>query len=189
VFKLTEKGMELIEIAPGVNLQKDILALMEFEPIIAEPPTQMDPRIFRGEPMQLKKDLLFLSIDKRLSYDGPRNLFFVNFEGYSVRSRADIRQVEEKVREILEPLGHKVYTVVNYDNFHIDSELIPAYTEMIKRLSEDLYSGVTRYTTSTFLRAKLGDALLRFNITPHIYKTPQEALTALKGAKEDQGSG
>ncbi len=189
VFKLTEKGMELIEIAPGVNLQKDILALMEFEPIIADPPAQMDPRIFRGEPMQLKKDLLFLSIDKRLSYDGDRNLFFVNFEGYSVKSREDIRQVEEKVREILEPLGHRVYTVVNYDNFHIDTELIPAYTEMIKRLSEDLYSGVTRYTTSTFLRAKLGDALLRFNITPHIYKTPQEALTALKGKKEDQGSG
>ncbi len=179
VFKLTEKGMELIEIAPGVDLQKDILALMEFEPIITDAPSQMDPRIFRDEPMQLKKNLLFLSIDKRLSYDRHRNLFFVNFEGYAIKSRADIRQAEEKVREILEPLGHKVYTVVNYDNFHIDPELIPEYTQMIKRLSEDLYSGVTRYTTSTFLRAKLGDALLRFNITPHIYKTADEALEAL----------
>lgn len=179
VFKLTEKGMELLEIAPGVDLQTDILALMEFDPIVTGTPSQMDPRIFRDEPMQLKKDLLFLSIDKRLSYDGQRNLFFVNFEGYSIKSRADIRQAEEKVREILAPLGHKVYTVVNYDNFHIDSELIPEYTEMIKRLSDDLYSGVTRYTTSTFLRAKLGDALLRFNITPHIYKTADEALEAL----------
>ncbi|MGM0403105.1 MAG: acyl CoA:acetate/3-ketoacid CoA transferase [Thermodesulfobacteriota bacterium] len=179
VFKLTEKGMELLEIAPGVDLQADILALMEFDPIVTGTPSQMDPRIFRDEPMQLKKDLLFLSIDKRLSYDRQRNLFFVNFEGYAIKSRADIQQAEEKVREILEPLGHKVYTVVNYDNFHIDAELIPEYTQMIKRLSDDLYSGVTRYTTSTFLRAKLGDALLRFNITPHIYKTADEALEAL----------
>ena len=179
VFKLTEKGMALIEIAPGVDLQKDILALMDFEPIMEQPPKLMDARVFRDEPMQLKRDLLFLSIDKRLSYDSNRNLFFVNFEGYAIRNQADIRQAEQKVREILEPLGHKVYTVVNYDNFHIDPELIPEYTEMIKRLSDDLYSGVTRYTTSTFLRAKLGDALLRFNITPHIYKSPEEALAAL----------
>ncbi len=179
VFKLTEKGMELLEVAPGVDLQADILSLMEFDPIVTGTPSQMDPRIFRDESMQLKKDLLFLSIDKRLSYDRQRNLFFVNFEGYAIKSRADIRQAEEKVREILEPLGHKVYTVVNYDNFHIDSDLIPEYTQMIKRLSDDLYSGVTRYTTSTFLRAKLGDALLRFNITPHIYKTADEALEAL----------
>jgi propionate CoA-transferase len=55
---------------------------------------------------------------------------------------------------------------------------------MIKRLSEDLYSGVTRYTTSTFLRARLGDALLRFDITPHIYTTAKEALRAL--GREDE---
>ncbi len=179
VFRLTESGMELIEIAPGVDLQKDILDLMEFRPILHGSPLEMDARIFSEEPMQLQKDLLYLSLDKRLSYDRQRNLFFVNFEGYAIKSREDIRQVEEKVREILEPLGHKVYTVVNYDNFHIDPELIQEYTGMINRLSTDLYSGVTRYTTSTFLRAKLGDALLRFNITPHLYKTADEALEAL----------
>jgi len=34
VFQLTEEGLELIEIAPGVDLQKDILQLMEFKPIV-----------------------------------------------------------------------------------------------------------------------------------------------------------
>ncbi len=51
VFKLTENGMELIEIAPGVDLEKDILAHMAFQPVMNEPPKTMDARIFAPEPM------------------------------------------------------------------------------------------------------------------------------------------
>lgn len=51
VFKLTENGMELIEIAPGVDLEKDILAQMTFKPVVNQPPKTMDARIFSPEPM------------------------------------------------------------------------------------------------------------------------------------------
>jgi propionate CoA-transferase len=34
VFELTDEGLELIEIAPGVNLEKDILDMMDFKPIV-----------------------------------------------------------------------------------------------------------------------------------------------------------
>ena len=46
-----------IEIAPGVDLKKDVLALMEFEPQISDDLKLMDPRLFRPEPMgvSLKK--------------------------------------------------------------------------------------------------------------------------------------
>ena len=39
VFTLTEKGVELTEIAPGVDLEKDILAYMDFKPIVKNPKT------------------------------------------------------------------------------------------------------------------------------------------------------
>lgn len=46
VFRLTEEGMMLTEIAPGVDLEKDILAQMGFKPIISPDLKTMDPRIF-----------------------------------------------------------------------------------------------------------------------------------------------
>ncbi len=56
VFKLVKNGIELIEIAPGIDLQKDILSNMEFKPIISKNLKLMDERIFKNKPMNLKKD-------------------------------------------------------------------------------------------------------------------------------------
>jgi propionate CoA-transferase len=53
VFRLTAAGLELIEIAPGVDVDRDILAQMEFQPTIAQDVRQMDGRIFRDAVMGL----------------------------------------------------------------------------------------------------------------------------------------
>ena len=58
VFRLIESGLELIEIAPGVDLERDILALMEFRPAISPNLKTMDARIFSDEPMGLRNDIL-----------------------------------------------------------------------------------------------------------------------------------
>ena len=180
VFALTEAGMKLVEIAPGVDLEKDILSLMDFKPIIDGRPRLMDARIFRTEPMGLKDDLLTLRLEDRLTYDPSENLFFVNFEGFSVNSHALVEQIRAAVEQVLKPVGRKVYTIVNYDNFSILPELVDEYTDMVKYLVDHYYTGVTRYTTSTFLRMKLGDALQKRDVAPHIYESSKEARQALK---------
>ena len=179
VFSLTEEGMELIEIAPGVDLEKDILPFMDFKPVIKGQPRLMDQRIFMPEPMGLKERLLALTLEERLSYDPKENLFFVNFEGFSVRTSRDVQDVKEAVEKIIAPLGKKVYAIVNYDNFDILSEILGAYTSMVKYLVNTYYSGVSRYTTSTFLRMKLGDALKKRDVAPYIFESGQEAKKAL----------
>ena len=45
------------------------------------------------------------------------------------------------------------------------------------------YEGVTRYTTSAFLRMKMGDELEKRNLAPYIYESPEEARSALKKSK------
>jgi propionate CoA-transferase len=53
VFKLTEDGVTLVELAPGVELEKDVLDKMGFRPIISPDLKPMDPRLFRAEKMGL----------------------------------------------------------------------------------------------------------------------------------------
>jgi propionate CoA-transferase len=181
VFALTPEGMELVEVAPGIDIEKDILAQMDFVPIIKGTPPLMDERIFGPDPMGLKADLFAVSLEKRLVYDPKENLFFVNLEAYAIRTHADIQEVHDAVAAILEPVGHRVYAVVNYDNFSISPELVGPYTDMVKGLVDRYYTGVTRYTTSAFLRMKIGAALQQREVAPHIYETREEAETALKG--------
>ncbi|HAW4281214.1 acyl CoA:acetate/3-ketoacid CoA transferase [Enterobacter cloacae complex sp. 2024EL-00215] len=53
VFKLTAGTIELVEIAPGIDLHRDILDKMEFMPKISPSLKTMDARIFSEQPMQL----------------------------------------------------------------------------------------------------------------------------------------
>ena len=56
VFELRPDGVTLIEIAPGIDLQTQVLDQMEFMPMIADDLKLMDERIFREELMGLAND-------------------------------------------------------------------------------------------------------------------------------------
>ena len=182
VFSLTEDGMELVEVAPGIDVERDILAHMGFRPVLRNKLRLMDERIFSPNAMGLLKDMTDLTLEERLTYDAQENLFFVNFEGHKIRTQEDIRAIEDMVTRICSPIRKKVYTIVNYDNFDILPELVDEYTSMVKRVVKKFYSGVTRYTTNTFLRMKLGDALKKRKLAPHIYETRDEARKVLKSS-------
>ena len=53
VFRLTGEGLTLVEVAPGVSVEKDIFPLMGFRPAVSKDLREIDPRIFRPEKMGL----------------------------------------------------------------------------------------------------------------------------------------
>ena len=57
VFKLGPRGPVLTEVAPGIDLERDLLGQMGFRPEIAADLKTMDARIFREEAMRLRKAL------------------------------------------------------------------------------------------------------------------------------------
>jgi propionate CoA-transferase len=185
VFSLTQAGLELVEIAPGVDLQHDILALMDFEPIVRQPLKLMDSRIFTAEQMELKQDLLSVSIHERITYSAKMDILFANLAGYAVKTEADIDAVKTTIVNLLQPLGKKVYAIGNYDGFNINPDLIEAYTDMQTYLTQNYFAKVSRYTTSAFLRMKLGASLENRGLAPHIYESKNEAHRFLQFNESD----
>lgn len=53
VFHLVEEGVELIEIAPGINIEKDILPFLDFKPIVGKDIKEMDKVLFTDGPMNI----------------------------------------------------------------------------------------------------------------------------------------
>ena len=180
VFRLVAQGLELIEIAPGVDLERDILAQMAFAPLISAQLKLMDARIFAPAPMGWRSTMLALPLEQRLSYDARQDIFFVDFEGFEVGSLADIDAVHALVGQRLATLGRKVPAIVNYDNCTIAPDLLDAWVAMVNDLSERFYSRVTRYTHSTFRRAYVGAAFARSDTEPALYASPAEALARLR---------
>jgi propionate CoA-transferase len=174
VFRRTPAGMELTEIAPGIDIDRDILGHMGFAPIVADP-KPMDARIFREPVMGLEQDLLGLSLTERISYDASRNTLFANFEGLQVRTIEDVELIRREFERTCRAIGRKVHLIVNYDGFTLDEAVSDAYFSTITYLQQQYYETASRYTTSAFLRLKLGSALADRNLAPHVFETRAEA--------------
>jgi len=156
VFRLAASGgLELIEIAPGIDLQRQILALMDFMPAISPDLKLMDAALFDAAPMNLRERMLALPLAERISFDAANNVLFIDFEGHVVVEPADNEEIEAEVARAVGPLDRRVDVVVNYDHFSIRPELVDAYSAMVDRLTARFYRRVTRYAASGFLKARL----------------------------------
>lgn len=179
VFQLNQEGLELIEVAPGIDIEGDILQHMDFEPLINKP-IPMKTRIFVDEPMELLADLLNQKLSDRVSYDADRNTLFLNLEGWSVRKKDDVADLKKVLIEACTKAGRKVRSVVNHDGCRIAEDLYDDYADMINYMMEHHYETTTRYSTSAFMRMKMQEALQKRGLAPHIYERAEDARDALE---------
>lgn len=175
VFRLLPEGLELLEVAPGIDIETDIVAHMAFRPVIRDA-TVMDLRIYRLKPMGLSAVLQDLQLADRLSYDATRNTLFANFEGHAVMSMVDVDSIRRVFESRCRSIGKKVALIVNYDGFRLDEAISDDYFGMVSELQARYYTSATRYTTSAFMRMKLGGALARRNFAPHVFEGHAEAV-------------
>jgi propionate CoA-transferase len=175
VFALGSEGLKLIEVAAGIDVERDILAQMGFRPQLAGDLRVMDARIARPRPMQLFAVLLDLQLSDRLSYDAERHVLFANFEGLAISSADDVQSVRRVFEALCRRIGHKVALIVNYDGFRLDESVSDAYFEMVSELQARYYSTAVRYTTSAFMRMKLGAGLAARQSAAHVFETRSEA--------------
>ena len=144
VFQLGPGGLELIEVAPGIDIDRDILAHIEFSPIVIDP-QPMDPSIFAHQPMGLRERMLAMPIEQRFAYDPKLRMLFVDFRQLTIATDRDVERIKAEVERHIGALGHKVYAIVNYRNCKIAPAVGASYRRMVEALETRCYLGVTRY--------------------------------------------
>ena len=101
-----------------------------------------------------------------------RDTLFLNFEGMRVRTAKDVDDIRVGGR------GHaaaRSATACRWWSTTTISASTPSWSTPTPRWSgtwrTSCYTEVTRYTSSAFLRLKLGDALERAGVKPHLFET------------------
>ena len=186
VLSRTRKGVELTEVAPGIDIDRDILAQMGFRPIV-DAPALMDARLFVPEPVGMEAMLLGLSLAARISFDAERDTLFINWEGFQIRTTDDVELVRREVEGRCRAIGHRVALVANYDSFVLDPAVSDAFFSTITYLQQRYYTSASRYTTSAFMRLKLGASLAERALAPHVFETLPEAQVFMQ-ARTDAGT-
>jgi propionate CoA-transferase len=137
--------------------------------------------------MELLSDLMNLKLWERVSYDEDRNLLFLNLEGWNVRKKSDIDDLTKVLVDACKKAGRRVNAVVNHDGCRIAEDLYDDYAAMIAYMLEHYYASTTRYTTSTFMRLKMQEALSKRGLAPHVFERAAEAHRAI-GLEEYEGA-
>ena len=169
VFELSKKGFELIEVAPGIDIENDILAHMDFEPIM-DHVSLMDERIFVQESMNLKTSLVDAPISHRIQLDKNRNQLSVNMRGYKVNTERDMELIRLRVEELCKPLKQQVDVIAWYDGFSLNPNMRDACNDMVAELESKYYKTSVRYIRDPFLRLKLVDELQKRGIEAQLRK-------------------
>jgi len=178
VFALRQDGLELIEVAPGIDLEKDIVSRLPFEPIIHDP-KPMDSALFHSEPMGLRERLSDIGIEDRLTYEPETNTVFMDFAGMRVNTTEEVDRIQIAVDTVLGPIGHRVNSIVNYDSFWVDPEVADYYLDLVRHVEETYYLKVSRYTTNGFMRIKLARGLEERHISSDVAHSYVEARESL----------
>ena len=158
VFSVGANGMELIEVAPGIDVENDILAHMDFMPYISNV-RPMDGRIFREEMMGIKQARTEMPMDQRISLDHEQGRLIINLRLLKLTSRLEILQIKQRIEEVCESFNQPVEMMAFYDGFEIKESLQDEYTDMISSIDKSLYKSLVHYTRDPFIRLKFGAEL------------------------------
>ena len=159
IFKLLNGKVELMEVAPGVDIEKDILAHMDFRPVMNDVKT-MDPRIFKTSAMGIRKEFLRYDIQKRSDYLADQNTLFLNLKGLEAENIQDIEIIKDVIEQRCAEAGGKIKAVAVYA-FDIDEELMDAYVEMGAYIDKNYHAVVSQFGNREEMREKLGDAFVK----------------------------
>lgn len=155
VFQLGQEGLVLTEVAPGIDLQKDLLDRLPFEVSVRQPVVQMQAALFEEGKLGLRA-LGQKSVAERLTLDAQKGILYLSLEGLQFFHPEDVAHFEAELTPLLSFSG-KVRAVINYDRFYLSEAASPAWFDLVRRNSERYFSESVRMTRSALFRRQMGE--------------------------------
>ena len=158
----------------------DVLPHMEFRPVIRNV-LPMDPRLFREAAMGIRGEFLLKELKTRVVYDPARNLLRLNFNGLEIDSQEDIDNIRTVVEQACAAAGKPVNTVVNYNAFKVNDQLMGDYLKMGAEIIEAHYLRVARFTLNREDGARFADEFGQRRLPANLFASEEDAVKFVLG--------
>ncbi len=122
---------------------------------------------------------------ERMQYNKDSNILEIDFSHLTINNHEQINQIRAALNELLSPLYHRVYALVNYEEFMVEDELKEAYGVLIKELYDRFSKGTYRYSTNALTRITIKSTSLKQGMSSRTYPSREEALQAIRRNKEE----
>jgi len=179
VLRLTDTGPELTELAPGVDLERDVLSQMAFRPAVSPLVRTMDLAIFTPGRMGLRSTKV-LSLRERVVHRPEDDLLYLNFEGLRLDTAEDVEALARDLEAELASYGRPLAAVVNYDHFQLAPAAADRYWAMVRHNTKHYLRSTTRYSTNAFFRMQLGEQFAEAALDGRLYRSFDEAVENLR---------
>jgi propionate CoA-transferase len=155
VFSLEPEGLTLVEIAPGVDLQTQVLQRLPFSVKVSPDLRTMEASIFSLAQIGLTR-LGQRPMAERVRYRADQNTLYLNLEGLELHTADEVHEFERQLLPHFTFPG-QVKAVINYDRFHLAEAAAAAWFELVERNTRTYFSSSTRLASSLFFCRQMGE--------------------------------
>jgi propionate CoA-transferase len=155
VLRLSPAGLELIEIAPGIDLERDLLAKMSFRPEIAPNLHEMDAAIFGQAPLRLTQHVQPTG-DARIEANGEDQLVRLTLDAVAIETIHEAERAARSLDRRLREVDRGDNVVVDCDGFEIERPGAVRFLQLLRQ--HERSRSWTWRCTDPLLRRKLARA-------------------------------
>jgi len=188
VLRLGAGGLELIEIAPGVDLERDVLARMGFRPEIGPDVREMDTAIFTDARLGLDQRSP-LALDACVEHLEGYDLVLVKLEGLAVATSGEPELLDGVLDRRLPQPGGRVGVIVDGDDFELERPEATRVLALVCAHEQRYSGGWAWYCGNALMRRKLRRAFVDNEQSRPIYATLGQAVDAVRGDRIAGSSG
>ncbi len=180
VLRLGPAGLELTEVAPGVDVERDVLGKMDFRPKLASDLREMDPEIFSHAPLGLARHVP-LTVEARIRYRSEEDLVLLSLDGLAFGGVPEAERAAGLIDRRLREIDRGENVIVDCGGYDLSRPGGPRFLVLLDE--RDGSRSWAWFCTDALQRRKIGRACLDAGVRRPIHSSLEQALDRLRSTR------